>query len=147
LPLRDIHLPIAPGWWPPAPGWWLLGGLLLALAGLGAALAWRRARRRRALLRMFDLRVDAATDPAARIAASSGLLRRAARERAPAAAALQGEEWLAFLDRDSATPAFSGPVGRLLLEGGYRRQVGEEEADALCAVARQRFVQLAGRGR
>ena len=29
LPLRDIHLPVAPGWWPPAPGWWLLGGLVL----------------------------------------------------------------------------------------------------------------------
>ena len=22
--LRDVHLPLEPGWWPPAPGWWIL---------------------------------------------------------------------------------------------------------------------------
>ena len=81
LPLRDIHLPVAPGWWPPAPGWWLLGGLLLAMLAAGGVMAWRRARRRHALLRMFDQRVDAAADPAARVAAISELLRRAAREQ------------------------------------------------------------------
>ena len=147
LPLRDIHLPVAPGWWPPAPGWWWLGGLLLAVLAAGGVMAWRRARRRQALLRMFDQRVDAAGDPAARVAVISELLRRAAREREPAAAALQGEDWLAFLDRGAATPAFAGPAGRLLLEGGYRRQVGEDEADALRTAARQRFLQLAGRRR
>ena len=147
LPLREIHLPVAPGWWPPAPGWWLLGGLLLVVLAVAGVMAWRRVRRRRALMRMFDQRVEAAGAPAARVAMVSELLRRAAREREPAAAALQGEDWLAFLDRDAATPAFTGQTGRLLLEGGYRRQVGEDEADALCAAARQRFLQLAGRRR
>lgn len=147
LPLRDIHLPLAPGWWPPAPGWWLLGGLLLVALAAAGVMAWRRVRRRRALLRMFDQRVDAAADPASRVAAISELLRRAARERDPAAAALQGEDWLAFLDRDAATPAFAGPAGRLLLEGGYRRRVGEDEADALRAAARQRFLQMVGKRR
>jgi cbb3-type cytochrome oxidase subunit 3 len=28
LPLRDIHLPEAIGWWPPAIGWWLLAILI-----------------------------------------------------------------------------------------------------------------------
>ena len=147
LPLRDIHLPVAPGWWPPAPGWWLLAGLLLVVLSVVGVMGWRRVRRRRALLRMFDQRVDAAADPAARVAAISELLRRAARQGDPAAAALQGEAWLAFLDRDAATPAFSGAAGRLLLEGGYRPEVGEDEADALRAAARPRYLQMAGRGR
>ena len=38
LPLRDLHLPDAIGWWPPAPGWWVVIALLAA--GLGY-LAWR----------------------------------------------------------------------------------------------------------
>ena len=32
IPLRDIHLPQAVGWWPLAPGWWVL--IALAFAGL-----------------------------------------------------------------------------------------------------------------
>ena len=28
LPLKDIHLPEAIGWWPPAIGWWLLAVLI-----------------------------------------------------------------------------------------------------------------------
>lgn len=144
LPLRDIHLPVAPHWWPPAPGWWLLGGLVLVGLVVVAALAWRRMRRRLALLRMFDQRVDTAADPAARVAAISELLRRAARERDPAAAALQGGDWLAFLDRDAPLPGFDGAAGRLLLDAGYRRDVDPAEVEALRATARQRFVQLVG---
>lgn len=147
LPLRDIHLPVEPHWWPPAPGWWLLGGLVLAALVAAAVLIGRRLRRRRALLRLFDQRVAAAAHPAARVAAISELLRRAARERDPAAAALQGEDWLAFLDRDAAEARFAGPAGRLLLEGGYRRDVDPAEVEALRAAARERFLQLAGRRR
>ena len=33
LPLRDLHLPDAIGWWPLAPGWWVL--IALSLLGLG----------------------------------------------------------------------------------------------------------------
>ncbi|MCF6301054.1 MAG: DUF4381 domain-containing protein [Proteobacteria bacterium] len=31
LPLRDIHLPVEPGFWPLAPGWWMLIVVLSAL--------------------------------------------------------------------------------------------------------------------
>lgn len=144
LPLRDIHLPPTPGWWPPAPAWWLLAGLVLAAAGFVVAVLWRRTRRRRALLRMFDRHVaEAGTDPD-RVAAISELLRRAARERDPAAATLEGTEWLVFLDRDASVPDFKGAVGELLLDGGYRREIDEAALDALHSAARARFLQLAG---
>ena len=38
LPLRDLHLPDAIGWWPPAPGWWVLFVLALAAGATELAL-------------------------------------------------------------------------------------------------------------
>ncbi|MBN6152315.1 DUF4381 domain-containing protein [Xanthomonas sp. AmX2] len=144
LPLRDVHLPPAPGWWPPAPGWWLLAAFVLAL--LGAALgvwAWRRMRRRRWRQR-FD-RALAGGDAPAQVAAMSELLRRAARRGAPDAATLQGEAWLQFLDGGKGH-AFSEGHGRLLLDGGYRRELDPAAVQGLAEVARVRFVELmAGR--
>ena len=32
IPLRDLHLPEAVGWWPLAPGWWVLIALAVAHA-------------------------------------------------------------------------------------------------------------------
>lgn len=144
LALRDIHEPTAPAWWPPAPGWWLLACVVLAVAAIVLAVSWRRRRRRRALERMFDERVDAADTAPARIAALSELLRRAARRRDRASATLEGEDWLAFLDRGAKTPAFDGELGRLLLDGGFRRDVDDTQLDALRAAARERFLQLSG---
>ncbi len=66
---------------------------------------------------------------AARLGAASELLRRAARRRAPQAALLQGEDWLRFLD-GQARRDFSEGDGRLLLDGGFRRQVDEAQARA-----------------
>ena len=143
IPLRDIHLPQAPGWWPPAPGWWLLAAFVLVVAALVAFALWRRIRRRRTLRRMFDDRVAAAGSAPARIAAMSELLRRAALEHDRATARLHGPEWLAYLDRDASAPAFDDELGRLLLDGGYRREVDEGELEALRAAARARFLKLA----
>lgn len=143
LQLRDIHLPQAPAWWPPAPGWWLLGALVLVVVGLAAFVLWRRIRRRRALRRMFDDRVAAAGSAPARIAAMSELLRRAALEHDRSTAGLQGPEWLVFLDRDASAPAFDGKLGRLLLDGGYRRELDEGELEALRVAVRARFLKLA----
>ena len=38
LPLRDLHLPDAIGWWPLAPGWWVVIALVAALLGY---ILWR----------------------------------------------------------------------------------------------------------
>jgi len=126
LPLRDIHLPEAPGWWPPAPGWWLLAGLaLVLLAGLGWL--WRRHRRgrhRRLALREIE---KLSQLPAAELAAElSQLLRRAALCHFPRrdCAGLCGEAWLEFLDHPFPERPFSRGAGRALLEAPYRPEAG-----------------------
>ncbi len=93
---------------------------------------------------MFDAGVAAAATPAARIAAASMLLRRAARLRDPAAAALQGAAGLAFRDAGAPAPLFEGGDGALLLDGGFRPEVDAARADALVALARLRFLQWMG---
>ena len=141
LPLRDVHLPAAPGWWPPAPGWWVLAAILLA--ALLLLVVFRNKHRRRCLQwqAVFDEGVAAAGTPAARIAAASELLRRAVRQCAPQSVHLQGEAWLRYLDGEKSHD-FSEGVGRLLLDGGYRREVDAEQAVQACALARVRFIAL-----
>jgi hypothetical protein len=151
LVLRDIHVTAAPPWWPPAPGWWVAAGVLLLLLGCGWW--WRaRVRRRRArIAELFDRSVADADSPAGQVAAMSELLRRAGRRRDPDADRLQGEAWLAFLDaapvrrgRRPAGTSFSRGPGRLLLDGGFRREVDPVEVEALRRLARQRFLQWMG---
>jgi len=142
LPLRDVHLPTAPGLWPPPLGWWLVlaAVLLIAIAG---AWWWRRRRRRGPVVdwgRVFDAEVAAATTASAQIAAMSVLLRRAARQREPAAATLTGSAWLAWLD-GSEPGRFSGGVGQRLLDDAWRAQT-EADIGGLHALARARFVEL-----
>jgi len=148
LVLRDIHQPPAPGWWPPAHGWWAVGALLLLVLALLAALAWHRRRRRQAVARLFDQSVAAAETPAAQVAAMSELLRRAARRRDPTADRLEGEAWLGFLnagvDAGSRRPRFEGEVGRLLLEGAYRRETDAAAVAALQPLARARYLEWMG---
>src|SRR5690606_26871763 len=148
LPLRDIHQPPAPSWWPPAPGWWWLAAVVLVL--LGAAIWWwlRARRRRTAVVRLFDARLAAAATATDRIAAMSELLRRAARRHQPGAERLHGDAWLAFLDGKAAASGgprpFSEGAGRALVEGGFRRDVGDDVADALLPLARRRYLELMG---
>ena len=140
LPLLDAHPPAPVPWWPPAPGWWMLAALLLA--GACATVWWlrRRARLRRAAHAMFDAALDAHPDGAARVAAISELLRRAARRRDPEADRLQGEAWLQFLDADAPAQRFDGDVGQVLLDGGFRRNVPAHALRALETAAREQFV-------
>ena len=42
LPLRDLHLPEAIGWWPLAPGWWVELAIVVVALGYGA---WRMYKR------------------------------------------------------------------------------------------------------
>lgn len=152
LLLRDIHQPPAPSWWPLAPGWWLLAGAILVVLALLIAWRWRRVRRRRQVAEMFDAAFATAATASAEVAAMSQLLRRAARRIDPEADRLQGEAWLAFLDRHTGRPgrgggrktnatAFTDGPGRLLLDGPFRPEVDPDEVAALRSLVRSRFLQ------
>ena len=140
LVLRDVHVPATPSMWPPAPGWWLVAIALLAIVAVICLLRARQQRKLRARQRLFD---EACRDlPAsAQIAAMSELLRRAARKIDKHADRLQGDDWLRFLDGKKGED-FSKGAGRLLLEGGFRRDVADADLAATRHVARARFLTL-----
>ncbi|CAD1795116.1 DUF4381 domain-containing protein [Xanthomonas euroxanthea] len=143
LPLRDVHLPPSPSWWPLAPGWWLVITAVVLVLGTVGWWWWRRRQRQRLWLAAFDAELQRATTPAQRLAALSILLRRAARSVDAQADRLQGEAWLQFLDgRKSKTRAFSQGPGRALLDGGFQRTPTVIDLDTVQALARQRFLGL-----
>lgn len=150
--LADIHLPLAPGWWPPAPGWWLLALIVLALLFVlwrGLRRHWRLQGQRRVLHAAFEQVLAETSAPgqeARQVAALASLLRRAALLHAPGVACLQGEDWLLFLDAGAPEKPFSHGPGRLLLDGPYRRQVEPEAARALVGLVAARLPAFVGVG-
>ncbi len=149
LVLRDVHVPAAPSWWPPAPGWWIVAGVVLAVALALFAWSHRRRKRLQAWQRLFD---EACARPrtSEQVAAMSELLRRAARKVDRHADTLEGEAWLSFLDGDASKKDrrsdFAEGAGRLFLDGGFRREVDENQLASAKSLARARFLELmAGR--
>lgn len=122
LPLRDLHLPEAVGWWPLAPGWWVL--IALAAAGVGWLLyleyrKWRRNAARRVALGEFGRirrEYESGADTLAVARELSELLRRGMLAYAPRAevAGLTGERWLGWLDRGLDDRPFTEGPGRCL---------------------------------
>jgi len=127
-PLRDIRGIDPAPWWPPAPGWWLLALLLI----LTLLLVWWLARRRRlyppgrwqqdARSHLLALRRRLRDAPLKALAGElSELLRRIAIARCGRehTAALTGEAWLAWLERNDSSGFPWREQGRLLLELPY----------------------------
>jgi hypothetical protein len=150
IPLRDLHLPEAVGWWPLAPGWWVL--IALIVIGLlsmlrNAWIRWRHDRPRRiALKELARLRQAyyASPDPVKLGIRLSELLRRAmlAYSPRPEVAGLTGREWLEWLDRGLDDRLFSEGPGRALQELPYRRSdatTDEFDAETLIHAVRVRL--------
>ena len=152
LPLKDIHLPEVPGWWPPAPGWWILLGLAIIIAVLYYCWYLRKQRIKRsavhlARLELESLQSDFQSHQDARkfIADLSILLRRLSISAFPRTetASLTGEDWLLFLDRPMQSTAFSAGVGRILLDAPYKREIEEQELSPLIDLCGQWIDRLA----
>lgn len=152
LPLRDLHLPDAVGWWPLAPGWW---GVIVVAAAALAYLGWRwhrawwrNAPRRHALRELA--RLEAAylehRDPVMLARELSSLLRRGMLAYAPRAevAGLTGEAWLRWLDQGMSVPYFHTEGGRRLLTLPYRHPDGDfsdVDIGALVSAVRTRLTE------
>jgi hypothetical protein len=150
LPLRDLHLPDAVGWWPLAPGWWVV--IALAAAAL-VYLAWRwyrawqfNAPRRHALreLARFEAEFLEHRDPLVLGKQLSELLRRGMLAYAPRdeVAGLTGEAWLRWLDEGMSVPYFHTEGGKSLLTLPYRDPDGDFsdiDVGALLAAVRTRL--------
>ena len=155
IPLRDLHLPEAVGWWPLAPGWWIV--IALAVIALGLLVrAWWRARARGAA-RRFALRqlktiesdFEERKNPVEFGARLSELLRRTMLAYAPRqdVAGLTGDAWLRWLDRDLAKPLFSNGPGRQIVELPYRNPnepLDAMDVDRLIAAVRHRVATPVG---
>jgi hypothetical protein len=150
LPLRDLHLPEATGWWPLAPGWW---GVIAVLAVIAAYLAWRLFRRwrinapRRYALRelaRYEAEYLEHRNPVMLGSQLSELLRRGMLAYTPReeVAGLTGDAWLAWLDRDMPLPYFHTEGGRSLLSLPYRdpnSDFSDIDISAMLAAVRMRL--------
>ena len=150
LPLRDLHLPEAIGWWPLAPGWW---GVIAVFSVVAAYLAWHMLRRwrinapRRHALRelaRFEAEYLEHRNPVRLGKQLSELLRRGMLAYAPReeVAGLTGDEWLAWLDREMPLPYFHTEGGKSLLSLPYRdpnSDVSDVDISAMLAAVRLRL--------
>lgn len=137
IPLRDLHLPEAIGFWPLAPGWWIL----IALAAAGVAyllykqfLKWRwNAARRLALRELSRVRneFESGADALTLGKQLSELVRRSMLAYAPRGevAGLTGDNWLAWLDQGMDGKPFTEGAGKTLESLPYQRP--EKVADEI----------------
>mgnify|MGYP001556982421 FL=1 len=150
IPLRDLHLPEAIGWWPLAPGWWVLLALVVVALAYTAWRLYKRwqfyAPRRYALreLARFEAEYLEHRDPVAFGKQLSELLRRGMLAYAPReeVAGLTGDDWLAWLDEGMPLPYFHTEGGKSLLDLPYRDPEGDFsdiDVDALVSAVRMRL--------
>ncbi len=140
LPLKDIHEPVAIGWWPPAIGWWLLA-ITVPILIIFFIWVYKRLTRRTAIKTatkiLSELKQDKTRNNLEMVAELSMLLRRVAISVSPRvkSAGLTGTQWLSFLDSTVKDSPFSSGIGQLLTEAPYRKMaVTEQERSQLISL-------------
>lgn len=128
--LRDIHVPLEPHLWPPAPGWWLLAGALLVALWYGIRFLSRHRDSRRPVRvfinRLNRISLDPGQPTGQALYEMSALVRRFSIHRygRKRVAALQGQDWLDFLDSTMGSGnRFSDGIGKVLGDRMYRRDL------------------------
>ncbi|UOA09499.1 DUF4381 domain-containing protein [Methylobacter sp. S3L5C] len=125
LPLKDIHLPEAIGWWPPAIGWWLLA-VLIPLFIVFLYWLYKRLTRKTAIKtakkQLAFIKQYSVVDNDKKLRELSMLLRRVAISvtSRTEVASLTGRQWLVFLDKSLTGAPFSDGCGQLLTTAPYR---------------------------
>lgn len=137
LPLADILLPPAIGWWPPAPGWWLLLILTLLLGGTLTVWLWRRWQQRRwwqQRIRQLQQRTAGLSD-APLYAAVNQWLKEQLLGRDDTPLNRHGDAWIAQLNACAGQPLFTGDCAAALAHGLYQPQPPACSRDLLCQTA------------
>ncbi len=128
LPLKDIHLPDAIGWWPPAIGWWIIAVLIPLLCWFVFWL-YKRVTRKTAVKTakkiLLTLKQDSSLDDKAKLAELSALMRRVAISQSPReeAASLTGQTWLEYLDKYVQGSPFTQGPGKILADVHYKKSI------------------------
>ena len=130
LPLKDIHLPVAIGWWPPAPGWWFALVFLVLLLAL-LVYSYKRLTRKTAVKsakKILKTIRQQSENNSKTLTDLSALLRRVAisTDARNEVASLQGQAWLSYLDRSLPGQPFTQGVGRCLADAHFRPAMSDD---------------------
>ena len=138
LPIRDIHLPEAIGWFPPAMGWWFIAIFVPIFTYFLIALIQKLLQKtaiKTAKKLLKKLQTNDALTPLEKVCELSILLRRVAvsRDLESNVAGLTGRAWLDYLDSSLKSPLFEGGrggfapfkngIGRCLTDAPYQKEL------------------------
>ena len=128
LPIRDIHLPEAIGWFPPAIGWWLLIIFVPIITYFLIALIQKLLQKtaiKTARKLLKQLQTNDALTPLEKVCELSILLRRVAvsRDSESNVGGLTGRAWLDYLDSSLKDAPFKNGIGRCLTDAPYQKEL------------------------
>lgn len=133
LPLEDIILPTAVGFWPLAWGWWLLIVISLAtVIGLSIFLV-KHIKLKRKTQHAENLLISSthALSHIELYIAVNTWLKIQAQAAYPFAQSLHGDAWVQFLNSSAGQPVFTGKQAQALSQGLYQKDSAQCDAHEL----------------
>lgn len=138
IPIRDIHLPPIPGWWPVAPAWWLALFILLTIIFVGIWLFKKikhKSTQQLAMKKFLVIKSRYANDQNKTVLLQqiSVLLRRICMSYSSrqTIAGLIGKQWIAHINSATNT---SCPVlinKQLFIDGPYQKHIDYDANELL----------------